>query len=878
MQKQQFSELVFSREKPSGFQQLISFEQTAKSTVTFAERTFYSAVSLHALDTQHAYRDVLPMSIPQSGFDLRELVNILSTHFESCLFSPNYVHKKMLVLESEFYSHVKQYMKTQHRALFDSISAWLRNLCLMMRNAKRRADRTQKASCNEKEKLKNKEDHMKRVTARQTKIGGPAELNDLLLTDIPEDPNWFYDASSSPIKTLLLFLYNSGHAYFPFLEHNRLPHSTECPAIMKQAWDDDDDLPDNVKKLHAKLLEEVVTEEAIQARVKVFSERIKLDGILPSCGSCGIRDQFIAKEEVVEYGAKSQRRKRDTQDLFALKPTPSPYVRIGLHNPLLRPLKYTQEQIDERAASGFPEIYSAYEYWCNGELIGIYHLHPQLVETHSDDDEPRVILCRLCILFLQKSQPRDASKKPRSAKGEQNAKGFIDRCYCIARGFDFGNTVGLPELSLLEKILLGQYCFFGNLIKLNAWKGIRQNALRGHVIAFEHSGPNAINRVTHLLFPWYDADEIVQCIRVAFVGPKGVADRCLKALCLADGGLLRVDLRPLLHWLRVLKALHPGYTHIILPDAAGAEKTQAQLLEMQQTIIQGAQRVTSKLSRNIECKAGADIAAVRSLPEDHDCQDEIDSDLGSDAGSCMSSSSDDLDTEAQVDLNDPDFDRKLNFILSDTIIINGTKLTDTNSRDVLTSLLSNMTKNPDTGEVPDIHMLNFRNDEPINEYQNLDVLQAMAFPDLFIFGRGLPPNSWIKSKFFRHLYLQFHNRFATNSRFYFTNFNIMQRHSTASLAVTRVRNSKPAIQEFIRLIHEDTFLTRLNAAVADPTTDSAKLLTKQLLPLISNFGSTIPYSPSERKDMFPRLVSASYRFKLLFTQNILCYIVLSINI
>jgi hypothetical protein len=114
------------------------------------------------------------------------------------------------------------------------------------------------------------------------------QLDDLLLTDVPEDPNWFYDACLSPIKTLLLFLYNFGHAYFPFLEHNLLPHSTDCPAIMKQAWDYDDNVPDNVRKLHSKLLEEVVTEEAIQARVVAFSERMKLDGILPSCGSCGI--------------------------------------------------------------------------------------------------------------------------------------------------------------------------------------------------------------------------------------------------------------------------------------------------------------------------------------------------------------------------------------------------------------------------------------------------------------------------------------------------------------------------------------------------------------------------------------------------------------
>jgi hypothetical protein len=187
------------------------------------------------------------MSIPQSGFDLRELVNILSTHFESCLFSPYHVHNKMLLLEPQLYSHIKQYMMTQHRSLFDSISACLRNLCLKMRNAEQRTDPTQRALCNEKEISRNKENRLKRVTARQTKIGGPAELDDLLLTDVPEDPNWLYDASSSPIKTLLLFLYNSGHAYFPFLEHNLLPRSTDCPAIMKQAWDDDDDVPDNVR-------------------------------------------------------------------------------------------------------------------------------------------------------------------------------------------------------------------------------------------------------------------------------------------------------------------------------------------------------------------------------------------------------------------------------------------------------------------------------------------------------------------------------------------------------------------------------------------------------------------------------------------------------
>ena len=107
--------------------------------------------------------------------------------------------------------------------------------------------------------------------------------------------------------------------------------------------------------------------------------------------------------------------------------------------------------------------------------------------------------------------------------------------------------------------------------------------------------------------------------------------------------------------------------------------------------------------------------------------------------------------------------------------------------------------------------------------------------------------------------MQFHCRFARNARFYYVNFNQLQRHSVAGLAATRVRNSKPAMQAFIRLVHEDNFMARLNAAVADPDGEESKLFTKQVLPLLSNFGQTVPYSPSERKDMFPRLVSSSYR-------------------
>jgi hypothetical protein len=462
-------------------------------------------------------------------------------------------------------------------------------------------------------------------------------------------------------------------------------------------------------------------------------------------------------------------------------------------------------------------------------------------------------------MYLRKRKRQDARKKKST---QDNERSIINKTYCIAEGYDFGNLVGCPDLSMLEKILLAQYIFFGTLVKLNGWKGIKQNALRGHVIAFSHSGPNAINKVTHLLFPWFQIEEILDCIKVSFVGPSGVADRCLKALCI-DGGLLRADIKPLAWWLGLLKACHPGYAHLVLPGASQEAAVQIQLHDMQGRILAGAQRVSSKMSKRIERKAGADIAAVRSLPEDHDGVNDDNADDSEIERDSNSSSGEDNDsgTQGLVDLDDPDFEQKLNFILSDTIIVDGTLSGEQDSTELLGKLLAMMTHNPDSSNAPKTFLHSVRSEEPINEFGNNDVLYYMAFPTLFIFGRGLPEgSSALPPKLVRHLLLQYHCRHAKDQRFYFSNFNQMQRHAASRAAVLRVKNSRPAIQEFIRLVQQDNIVARLEAAVENPDSDDAKLLTKQILPLITSFGSSIPYSPSERRDMFPHFVSSMYRF------------------
>ena len=81
---------------------------------------------------------------------------------------------------------------------------------------------------------------------------------------------------------------------------------------------------------------------------------------------------------------------------------------------------------------------------------------------------------------------------------------------------------------------------------------------------------------------------------------------------------------------------------------------------------------------------------------------------------------------------------------------------------------------------------------------------------------------------------------------------MLQRHAASRAAVIRVRNSKQAVNQFTSLINDPSFRMRLEEAVENPDSDDAKVLARQVLPLITSVGATIPYSPSERKDMFSR--------------------------
>jgi hypothetical protein len=190
---------------------------------------------------------------------------------------------------------------------------------------------------------------------------------------------------------------------------------------------------------------------------------------------------------------------------------------------------------------------------------------------------------------------------------------------------------------------------------------------------------------------------------------------------------------------------------------------------------------------------------------------------------------------------------------------------DKDAANMFNDLLCMLQRNPESCEglgagPPDISVHSIRATDPQNEYGENDSLCYLAFPTLFPFGRGLPEGcSTLPQKLVRHLLLQFHNRFAKDSRFYYALFNQLQRHATSRAASIRVKNSKLAIREFNTLIHEPALLERLTSAMRDPSTHDAKLLAGKLLPLLTSVGSSVPYSPSERRSMFPIFVNSMYR-------------------
>ena len=102
MDKAQFGVLVFSRQRPENFEQILRFDAMPRLTKENRQHLFLSGLTLHALDAAQTYKDLLPSKLLDAEFDVREVVRHLSLYLTTISYSSAYVHSSICFLSTEF--------------------------------------------------------------------------------------------------------------------------------------------------------------------------------------------------------------------------------------------------------------------------------------------------------------------------------------------------------------------------------------------------------------------------------------------------------------------------------------------------------------------------------------------------------------------------------------------------------------------------------------------------------------------------------------------------------------------------------------------------------------------------------------------------------
>lgn len=150
---------------------------------------------------------------------------------------------------------------------------------------------------------------------------------------------------------------------------------------------------------------------------------------------------------------------------------------------------------------------------------------------------------------------------------------------CFRARLDFGNPerlrkIGLGSLSLVEKYLIARVRTYASVVQLvppprNDRYYNRHRKMRGHIISFLHSGPEAIVEAMRSkpksTFP--NTEHITRFIKVVFLGPKDGPDS-IPIGRLHSLPQLQVDFDKVIRWLKMLKAVgNPMYADIEIDES-----------------------------------------------------------------------------------------------------------------------------------------------------------------------------------------------------------------------------------------------------------------------------------------------------------------------
>ena len=150
--------------------------------------------------------------------------------------------------------------------------------------------------------------------------------------------------------------------------------------------------------------------------------------------------------------------------------------------------------------------------------------------------------------------------------------------------------------------------------------------------------------------------------------------------------------------------------------------------------------------------------------------------------------------------------------------------------------------------------------KPMNEFTGNDRVQYGNFPFLFVTGKGLQNQGSVAKRQLRHMLMQFHCNFQTCSRFTCSLFDQLQRHAAAQSVAAAFKNRPESLEKLQSWVADPTFLKDLKKAAKDPLSAKSRALLGKITPHIQTFGSTVPYSPTQRKASMQHLYAMLLHF------------------
>jgi hypothetical protein len=457
--------------------------------------------------------------------------------------------------------------------------------------------------------------------------------------------------------------------------------------------------------------------------------------------------------------------------------------------------------------------------------------------------------------------------------------------FSLAAGCELGAAPAtLVPLTLAEQYLVAPQRLYVSTLKLSMGKTRAANGwqqLNGHTIVFPHDGPRSTSAVGALAngplhLPRLELPP--DSLSVTFVGTAPDWDALKRRHGVALRNKLRefFDVRPevVLQWLRFFKATHPAYADIVVHDS---EAVRERLLKLPDHLMSQVHIVSEPSALDVQAALGGDVAHARD-PGMMD-PDQWQPPSGDGGGGDMEGTApggaghgapgahggpDAMEVDSEGAPGAPAQSRGLVFTW-DTSLVCPDPVAVTDADDVrLIAALHGMlcpTKAAatDADRGPPIIGVT-RDAQPVNEFTSNRDLIAGVFPWLFPVGWCSTKEGTLPPQLVRHLLLHASTRWAQDARFVLLAFNQKMRHEACRSAGVRVASDSAAKLAFKGEVERPDFQDRMEAAVANPKSDDAKVLVKTLAPLVQLTAASVSFSAQSRA----AVLSKQYAFCQLF--------------